>query len=296
MVDARFPVQRCVTPHSWRQSPNRLPMRPVSRGFTLIELLVVIAIIAILAGMLLPALSKARSSAQGIKCLNSRHQLQLAWLLYVNDNSDRVPPNEDNYPFDLNRTWVRGLLNLSNTPDNTNTVFLKTSHLWSYAPALEIWKCPGDTARSKHGGKLLPRVRSVSMNCFVGNRGEIENHLKSSGQVILRMSDFVNLGPSSTFVLIDERQDTLNNALFWVWMDGADPADPAAYQISNLPASYHNAAGALSFADGHAEIHRWTDSRTRPDLSPTTRNPTEKISCPNSADMKWLQEHTTARR
>jgi prepilin-type processing-associated H-X9-DG protein len=257
---------------------------------------VVIAIIAILAGMLLPALSRAKASAQGVKCLNDRRQMQLAWILYAGDNADRVPPNEDNFPYDSSRTWVRGLLNLNNSPDNTNTAYLKTSQLWNYASALEIWRCPGDTSRSRHGGKLIPRVRSVSMNCFLGNSGEVDGHLKSLGQVILRMSDFSDPGPAGTFVFIDERQDTINNGLFWVWMDGANPEEPSAYLISNLPGSYHNGAGALSFADGHAEIHRWTDPRTRPPMSPTTRNPTEKTPCPNSADIKWLHDHTTAKR
>jgi prepilin-type N-terminal cleavage/methylation domain-containing protein/prepilin-type processing-associated H-X9-DG protein len=274
----------------------RRSISPCLAGFTLIELLVVISIIAILAGLLLPALGRAKSSAQGVKCLSDRRQMQLAWILYVGDNADRVPPNEDNYPYDSNRTWVRGLLDLGNSPDNTNTVFLKTSPLWNYASAVEIWKCPGDTSRSRNGGKWRPRVRSVSMNCFVGNGGDMVGHLRTLGQVVLKMSDFVDLGPASTFILIDERQDTINNGLFWVWMDGANPDDPTAYLISNLPGSYHNGSGALSFADGHAEIHRWTDPRTRPPLSATTRIPTDKTPSPNNADMKWLHDHTTVRR
>jgi len=241
-------------------------------------------------------LSKAKSSAQGIKCLNNRRQMQLAWVMYVNDNSDRLPPNDDDYPFDQTRTWVRGLLNLSNSRDNTNTLYLKTSQLWAYSPSLEIWKCPSDSSKSRHGGQILPRVRSVSMNSFLGNKSESENSHNLGGRIMLRMSDFVTIGPSSTFVLIDERQDSINNGLFWVSMEGSEPVQPSAYILANLPAAYHNQAGALSFADGHAEIHRWVDARTRPEMRLTSRTPTDRFSCANSADVKWIQDHTTALR
>ena len=258
----------------------------VVRGFTLIELLVVIAIIAILAGMLLPALAKSKTKAQGIACLNNGRQMMLAWRLYLDDNQDNVPqsygPNE----------WVHGSLdfngaNRSNWDLNQD---ITKSLLWPYCGnSAGIWKCPADQSVVKNNGVTYPRVRSISMNAWF-NSTDVAG-FGSGYRIYRKMSDLIDPGPTRTWVFLDEREDSMNDGEMVVGMDGY-PDKPQQWKIVDYPASYHGGSGGLSFADGHSEIKKWTDARTMPPLRKGVLLNLNAPS-PNNPDVFWMMDRST---
>ena len=261
--------------------------RPAAEGFTLIELLVVIAIIAILAALLLPALSKSKLKGQQVFCMNNLKQLQVAMVLYADDNADHLAENPGSTI--TPHSWVTGRESWDLFPsppntDNTNIANLTSCELGPYVVKnVGIFKCPSDVYLGARG----PRVRSVSLNGFVGDVLEINglniNTPRGTWRRFLKTGDFFI--PALTFVFLDECPDSINDDFFSVLMAPDAP-------WTDVPASTHNGAGGFSFADGHAEIKKWLDGTT---LSPVRRvNPCPDNNKVSVRDMGWLQQRTTS--
>ncbi len=274
---------------------HRRGQRPRRLAFTLIELLVVIAIIAILAALLLPALAKAKQKAQGIECMSNQKQLLLGWLMYADDNNSCFPPNE-NEAGQSSPSWVKGVLNWSaNNPDNTNLTYLTQSLLGPYCSRQAgIYHCPADIYTCIEGSQYMPRVRSISMNGFIegGAYGTSGTSTWYPGwRAYNKTADLVKPAPVDLFVFVDEHPDSIDDGWMITEVGSTLSANPGVWE--DLPASYHNRACGLGFADGHAAIHKWLEGSTCLPVKQTSFNH-GSYSAPNSRDIMWMIPHASA--
>lgn len=249
---------------------SHIPTRRAARyGFTLIELLVVIAIIAILAGMLLPALAKAKAKTQGIRCMNNLKQLQLCWSMYTLDNNSFVPKNWLNDP----RSWIGGMVN--SLPGATNENDIKNGKLYQYNGSVQIYQCAAanglnDLPNALKSSPVMKKnrlVRSYSMEGRMGGADASDNRTygapdttfvlaasKATYNQYKRESDIANPGPAEAFVFLDESKETIDDGYFAV---KAPTEAGGQNEWQNSPTARHNKGCGFSFADGHAEIWKW---------------------------------------
>jgi hypothetical protein len=265
-------------------------------AFTLTELVVVCFVIGFCALFVFPALARTRPNGQAFQCLNNLRQLTAAWRSYANDFNDSLVAAESGISGRAN--WMAGYLDFSSSPGSWDVrQYIVKSPLWPYAGSdAGIFRCPADPSTVNVNGVSLPRVRTYSMSQVFGT-GMWLNKDPNPNQTVWRTyakgSDIVT--PARTFVFMEEHPYSINDGAFGNVCTGAQPTNaPANAQIIDFPASHHNGAGSLSFADGSAQVHQWQGGNIK---APYTAYLPLNVPAGDSwMDIQWLAQNTTVRR
>ncbi|HOX02757.1 MAG TPA: prepilin-type N-terminal cleavage/methylation domain-containing protein [Candidatus Paceibacterota bacterium] len=260
-------------------------------AFTLIELLVVIAIVAILASLLLPALSRAKSKARMMSCLGNIKQLDLVWFMYADDQNDRLAPNGFGTAASLNghRLWTVGDEHI-NPPSFTNLDYLINPQYAAFAPYLrnpQIYKCPSDRGTVPIGGQEFHHVRSYALNSYLNWEQPAFTFNSARHWNFRKSSHLASAKPSQILLFVDTSPGNICHSAFVIRLSPGG-------QFYHLPSVEHDQRGVVSFADGHAESHRWVDPRTLANARGKWIDNHWTLWEPGNPDLEWLQARASA--
>ena len=283
---------------------------PRTKAFTLIELLVVIAIIAILAAILLPALASAKQAAIVSYCINNKKQMLTAWVMYAGEDHDVLADNHNYNDFSTYEgggtvfvpgvstpAWAEGTMTWDTSSENTNTLYLVNARASLLGPYIgtsyKVFWCPADIfiGPQQRSQSWPNRCRSITMSGFTGPGQKWDfGWPQGLTNSVTKMAQFVSPGPGNAWVFMDEHPDSIDDCQLYV-----NPADAEQTTsdglFTELPASYHNKAGGVGFADGHVECHKWLEALTCPPVQYIQYVHSVNVGTA-SRDLMWLAQRT----